>query len=72
VKFLRRLVKNGNSFQVSIPPEMRQFLQWNTHMGLVVEATIERTVVIRPARPDDMSVPMQPMVLDPTIPGGGR
>lgn len=72
MRFLRRLVRHGNSMHVSFPPEMIRWLQWNPQQGLVVEAQLDRTVVVRPARPDDMSVPQQPMTLDTVIPGAPR
>lgn len=72
MRFLRRLVRHGNSMHVSFPPEMLRWLQWDPQQGLIVEATLDREVRVRLARADDLSVPMQPITIDTVIPGAGR
>ena len=68
MKVLRRLVRNGSSTHVSIPPRVMDFLRWRLGDPLVVEVTERMTLEIRPPRIDDLRTPGQPMVLDARLP----
>ena len=72
MRFVRRLVKNGNSFHVSLDPRMLAWLQWSPQEELVVEAPLDREVRIRRRQVESIGVPVQPMTLDLSVPGSGR
>ena len=72
MRFVRRLVRNGNSMHVSLDPRLIAWLQWSPQQELIVEATLDREVRIRPRRVEDPTAPGIPMTLDLTVPGSGR
>ena len=47
VKVLHRLVKNGNSVQVTIPAAMLADLKWRAGTAIVIELTVAGTVEVR-------------------------
>ena len=72
MRFLRRLVRHGNSMHVSFPPQLINWLQWDSRRGLIVEATLDREVRVRLARPEDLDAAQMPMTLDNSTPGSPR
>ena len=47
MKVLHRLVKNGNSVQVSMPQKMLRHLEWRAGTVIIVELTACGTIEIR-------------------------
>jgi len=72
MRYVRRLVRNGNSLHVSLHPRMVDWLQWRPGDQFVVEATLDREVRIRRVRAEDLAAPMQPFTLDSAVPGAGK
>ena len=72
MRYIRRLVRNGNSLHVSMHPRMVDWLQWRPGDQFVVEATLDREVRIRRVRPEDLAAPIQPLTLDAAVPGAGK
>jgi antitoxin component of MazEF toxin-antitoxin module len=60
MKYFHRLVKNGNSTQVTIPRRMMDHLRWRTGDPMVVELTERGTLEIRPPIVDDMRTATAP------------
>lgn len=72
MRFVRRLSRNGNSMTVSLDPRLIAWLQWTPQQELVVEATLDRKVLISLRRPEEINAPGLPMTLDLTAPGSTR
>lgn len=65
MKVIRLLSKRGNSFHVSIPPQIIDHCRWKITDGIVVELTENDDVLLRRVRPADLgSTPIAPMNLD--------
>jgi antitoxin component of MazEF toxin-antitoxin module len=47
MKILQRLVKNGNSTQVTMPAKMLEQLQWRAGTAIIVELTACGSIEIR-------------------------
>ena len=70
VKLLRKLVRNGNSTQITIPPQVLEYLGWRSGMPVIVELTAAKTIEVRPPTVADMrSADAIPMTLDLVTPG---
>lgn len=68
VKFIRQLVRNGNSTQVTMPRDLLLFLRWQTGDGVVVELTERGSIEIRRVTPNDMTTERVPsMTLDRSL-----
>jgi antitoxin component of MazEF toxin-antitoxin module len=65
MKVIRRLSKRGNSFHVSLPPQLIDHLRWRITDGIIVELTEDDDVRLRRVKPADLgATPMPPMNLD--------
>jgi antitoxin component of MazEF toxin-antitoxin module len=65
MKYIRQLVKNGNSTQVTLPKDLLLYLRWFCGDAIVVELTQRGTVEIRRATSLDVTNGrMGPMTLD--------
>jgi len=54
MKTLRRLVRNGNSTQVTIEQRFLDFLRWRQGDYMIVELTERNTLEVRPAMGADL------------------
>jgi antitoxin component of MazEF toxin-antitoxin module len=65
MKVIRLLSKRGNSYHVSIPPQMIDHLRWRITDGLTVTLTPDDTIEISRVKPADLGAArMGPMNLD--------
>jgi antitoxin component of MazEF toxin-antitoxin module len=65
MKAIRRLTRRGNSYHVSMPPQIVDYLRWKITDGIVVEVTADDKVLLRRVTPADLgSASIQPMNLD--------
>lgn len=55
MRALQKLVCNGNSTQVTIPRTLLHWLGWLPGEGIIVEATEQKTVVIRRPNANDFA-----------------
>ena len=73
MKFIRRLVRHGNSSHVSIPPQVIDHLRWRAGDGMAVIVTEHGTLEIRRAVAADLqNAQIPPMTMDMAVPGAGR
>jgi antitoxin component of MazEF toxin-antitoxin module len=56
MKFMNKLVRNGNSTAVTIPLRALEWLQWNAGQPVVVEILQDRSVLVRTPTPSDLGV----------------
>jgi antitoxin component of MazEF toxin-antitoxin module len=64
MKVIRRLTRRGNSFHVSIPPQIVDHLRWKITDGIVVEVTADDNLLMRRVTPADLgAASIQPMNL---------
>lgn len=69
MKFLRQLSKHGNSYHVSMPPQVIDFLRWRRGDPLLVEVRDRRELIIRlPSTADDLRAPTPSLNIDTTLP----
>jgi antitoxin component of MazEF toxin-antitoxin module len=61
MKFLRRLVRNGHSTQLTLPVALLEHLQWRPGFPVVVELTPAGTLEVRLPTLMDLRAPMDPM-----------
>jgi antitoxin component of MazEF toxin-antitoxin module len=71
MKTIRRLVRNGNSTQVTIEQRFLEFLRWRQGDYVVVELTERNTLEVRPAMGSDLratapTAAPEPRVLEST------
>ena len=60
---VQKLIKNGNSFQVTVARPLLNYLDWPPGCILWCVVTEEKELVVRPMRPGDIpTVGMRPMV----------
>ncbi len=69
MKNIRRLIRNGNSTQVTIEARLLEFLRWRAGDYVTVELTERGTLEVRPATTVDMRAeaprrPMQPVLVE--------
>lgn len=65
MKYIRQLVKNGHSTQVTIPKDLLLYLRWFCGDAIVVELTQRGNVEIRRATARDLTNErVAPMTLD--------
>jgi len=69
MKELRRIVRNGNSTQVSIPRRMLEYLGWRPGEPIVIELTECGSIEIRRPVISDLRSPAKGMNLDNILPG---
>lgn len=72
MKELRRIVRNGNSTQVSIPRRMLEYLGWRAGEPIVIELTECQTIEIRRPVISDLRSPAQGLNLDNIVQGVRR
>lgn len=73
MKRLQKLVRNGNSTQVTLPPQMMNFLSWLPGQEIIVELTDHGFVIIRKPSPSDFTTrPNGAVTLDATLPAVPR
>lgn len=66
---LQKLVRNGNSTQVTLSPQMMCFLGWLPGEAIIVELTDNKNVVVRRPTADDFAPKHTVAVtLDGTLP----
>lgn len=69
MRALQKLVRNGNSTQVTIPRTVCHFLGWLPGEPVILEITDEKTLLIRRPGPNDFAPKrMVPMMLDAAAP----
>jgi antitoxin component of MazEF toxin-antitoxin module len=64
MKFLRRIVRNGNSSQVSIPRNLMDYLRWREGDPIIVELTEDMAILVRTPNVTDLRSTPMPMTLD--------
>jgi antitoxin component of MazEF toxin-antitoxin module len=72
VRFANRLVRNGNSTQVTVPARALEWLQWRAGDPIVVELQVDRTLLVRRPTADDLRVASAPGVTIGLLPEAGR
>jgi antitoxin component of MazEF toxin-antitoxin module len=55
MKVIRRLCRRGNSFHVSMPPQMIDELRLKVRDGVVVELTDHHSIELRRVQPRDLN-----------------
>lgn len=66
---LQKLVRNGNSTQVTLAPQMLDFLGWVPGQEIIVELTEHQFLIIRRPSPSDYATkPNRPVMLDHELP----
>lgn len=66
MKRFGRLVRSGNSTQVTIPTDVLRHLGWRPGAPIILELTERNSLEVRLPELADMRTPGQPMVLDAT------
>jgi antitoxin component of MazEF toxin-antitoxin module len=67
---IRRLTRKGNSFHVSMPTAVIDFMRWRIGDGIALEVTDSDRIVLRRVKASDMLVAtVPPMNMDLTAPG---
>lgn len=70
MKRLQKLVRNGNSTQVTLAPQMLAFLGWVSGQEIIVELTEHNFLIVRRPAPSDYATkPIGPIMLDRALPG---
>jgi antitoxin component of MazEF toxin-antitoxin module len=65
MRYIRQLVRNGNSTQLTMPKDLLLFLRWYCGDAMAVELTARGTVEIRRATAADLvNTKMAPMTVD--------
>lgn len=68
MKALQKLVRNGNSTQLTIPRPVLMHLGWLPGDPVIVELLEDKTLHVRPFREAEHAVPgQQPLVLSPIV-----
>lgn len=69
MKRLQRLVRNGNSTQVTLAPQMINFLGWLPGQEIIVELTDHNFIIVRKPAPSDYATrPTGAVTLDASLP----
>lgn len=72
MRALQKLVRNGNSTQVTIPRTVLHFLGWLPGEAVILELTDQHTLVVRRPGPNEFAPQrMTPMMLDTITPVQG-
>jgi antitoxin component of MazEF toxin-antitoxin module len=67
MRYIRQLVRNGNSTQVTMPKDLLLYLRWCCGDAVAVELTARGTVEVRRATPQDLvNTRLGPMTIDPS------
>lgn len=66
---LQKLVRNGNSTQVTLSPQMLDFLGWVPGQEILVELTEHNFLIVRRPSPSDFATkPTGAIMLDASLP----
>lgn len=60
VKYSNKLVRNGNSTQVTIPSRAIEWLQWRAGDPVILEVNADHSITVRQPREDDLRVAPAP------------
>lgn len=70
---LQKLVRNGNSTQVTLAPQMMNFLGWLPGQEVIVELTEHNFLIVRRPSPSDFAAKItRAVMLDATLPEPAR
>jgi antitoxin component of MazEF toxin-antitoxin module len=72
MKLACKLVRNGNSTQITIPRRVLNLLRWSAGDEVILEMTDIDTIAVHPRRVSDLRVSGVIGLIDGSIPGAGR